>query len=324
MRLGLPGLCVGLVALLAGRAALASCIGPSGRVRWTYPADGAVEVPTNARLLAAGDSPGRPSLNGVLLAPDPDGSFDLGELTPHTTYRVTWAPLRQDGDGQIITFTTGAGPSLEKAPAAPEPLYVRRNPSDYSQCPLVGYQGCFDTGAPQRVSFAPGGDALAWLVEGQSCDGTVRMVWPAECGPPVIESYAASICVSLRATDGVHTSERTQVICSQPAPDRSTPAQSSACIGVEFPPPGALLLPSKNDVPCSSDGTSVCLDPPPRPPPASEPAPMAAPTTDIVVEPHASDGCSLGPGGRRSGAGWLALALAGGAGIRRRRQKRSS
>ena len=326
MRAGLTGVSVGLAALAAVRSATASCVGPSGRVLWTYPADGAVDVPTNTQLLVTGDSPGSPSLNGVQLMPRQDGTFDLGELTPHTTYRVTWSAIRTADAGQAISFTTGAGPSLESAPAAPEPLDVRRNPSDYRHCPLVGYQGCFDTGAPQRVSFAPVGDALAWLVESPTCDGRRRMVWPAECGPPMLEGYDARICVSLRATDGVHTSESTQVICSTPAPSAngSVPATSSSCIGIDFPPTGALLLPSKDDVPCSSDGTSTCVAPPPSPPaasplPVSEPMAMAVPTTEIVQKPQSAGGCSLDPGGHRAGAGWLALALAGFARVWRRR-----
>lgn len=310
MRSGLPGLCVVLALLLAGRAAHASCSGPSGRVLWTYPADGAVDVPTNTRLLVTDDSAGRPKLNGTQLTPDQDGTFDLGELAPNTTYRVTWDPMRENTEQHAISFTTGAGPSLGSAPASPEPLdVVRLSPSYYPHCPLLGFQGCFDTGAPLRVGFEPVEDALAWLVEIPSCDGTVRhMVWPAECGPPAVEAYDGRICASLRATDGVHASESTQMICSvpPPAPNGSTPALDSSCGAITFPPSGALLLPSKDDVRCSSDGTSDCINPP------------------RTMDPPSGEGCSLGPGGHRSGAGWLALALAGCARVRRRRQRRSS
>jgi hypothetical protein len=280
-------------------------------VLWTYPADGAVDVPTNTQLLVSDEFGSTPSLNGKTLSMSRDGAFDLGELAPYTTYRVTWPPPISGG-AQAISFTTGGGPSLQSAPATPEPLQVRRAPSDYEYCPLVRSQGCFDTGAPVRASFAPSEDAIAWLVESSSCDGTARMVWPAECGPPVIESYDARICVRLRATDGVHMSESTRMICSlpSPAPDGSTRATSSSCIGVDFPPTGALLLTSKDDVPCSSDGTSACVDPTPSPPAVSEPTPMAAPPTDVVTEPRSADGCSVGRPGARSGAPWLALAIA--------------
>ena len=147
MRWALTGLCLG-AALLAGRAAPASCIGPSGRVLWTYPADGAVDVPTNARLLVSDEFGSTPSLNGQALPVSHDGVFELGELAPNTSYRVTWPPGLLEV-GPAISFTTGAGPSPQMAPGLPEPLAVTRDRSARS-CPLVPAQGCFDTASPRR------------------------------------------------------------------------------------------------------------------------------------------------------------------------------
>src|SRR6188768_4594733 len=118
---GLAGLCCALHALRAG----ASCIGPSPALLWTFPSDGAVDVPTNAQLLVTGELLGLPKLNGVPLEPSPSHVFSLPELAPHTTYQVTWG---ESGAGeQAISFTTGDGPSREAAPEVTGSVEVTRN-----------------------------------------------------------------------------------------------------------------------------------------------------------------------------------------------------
>jgi len=296
-----PGLLVGLAALLAGRLAEASCAGPSGQVLWTYPANGAVDVPTNTRLLVTEDSAGRPSINGTLLAPDQDGTFDLGELAPNTTYEVVWRPMRVGSTAQSISFTTGGGPSLDAAPPVQEPLAVTRA-GNVSSCRLAP-RGCFDTGR-NAVAFWPKTAPVAWLVESQDCRGDIqRMIWPGECGAPTIETLDARVCARLRATDGVHVSEETETICSFPElPDGVSVPSDSACVGFEFPPPGALTLTSKEGVTCSSD----------------DPAHCGAASSDMTPS---SGGCALALRGGADG-GLFGVALAAGLAQLRRSRRR--
>jgi hypothetical protein len=316
MRWAFTGLCVGLAALLAGREAHGSCIGPSGLVLWTYPADGAVDVPTNARLHVSSDGAGSPSLDGQQLPYSADGVFDLGQLAPNTTYQVTWASGLQaegEGEGQSISFTTGAGPALAPAPSVPEPLAVTRDRSALP-CRLVAPQGCFDTGQRTGVTFEPSTTPVAWLVESLYCNGSIhRMVWPGECGTPLVESEDARVCARLRATDGVHVSEATQVICSFPQlPRNISLATRSDCVGAEFPLRDALTLTSDEGVTCSSDDPAHCgaASAPPAGP-APLPTGAEASPTDIVTPAHSSGWCAFAPQPRADAHGALVgLAIA--------------
>jgi hypothetical protein len=249
MGVRLSGFCLAAT-LLAVRGASASCLPPEGRVLWTYPANGAVDVPTNAQLLVSDEAGRTPSLDGKVLPASGEGVFDLGALEPNTTYQVTWPSGFQEV-GASLSFTTGAGPSFEPPPGVPEPVAVTRDPAVPS-CRLVASQGCFDTGVRAGVGFKPSETPVAWLVESLYCRrDSRRMVWPSECGAPFIQSEDPRVCVRLRATDGVHVSDQTQVICSLPQlPPTVTLATDSSCVGVDFPPSDALTLISKERVTC--------------------------------------------------------------------------
>src|SRR5262245_31491556 len=77
----------------ATRRAAASGAAPERDVYWSFPADGATDVPTNARLLATSGGNLVPTMNGEPLVPLDDGGYDLGVLAPFTTYRIMWQVL---------------------------------------------------------------------------------------------------------------------------------------------------------------------------------------------------------------------------------------
>ena len=270
---------------------------------WTHPSDGAIDVPTNTQLLVTGESYGAPSLNGVRLAPGASGVFSLGELEPHTLYQVTWD--ESVPASEAFSFTTGGGPSMAPAPDISSSVEVTRNPArEGVHCPLVTSEGCFDTGPPARVLFDAGAAPVAWIVESLSCEGFVRQrVWPAQCGLPLLEREDRIVCARLQASDGVHLSAATELICSAPQLAANVSlARSSGCIGA-WPPEAALTLTSRDGVACSSANASCDAATPAAPSVSSAP-------TDVVTR-SSSNGCSSARDSSPEGSGsaWLAGAL---------------
>ncbi len=229
----------GGLGLAASRSARASCLAPQPGLLWSYPANGAIDVPVDADLFVSGDLYGLPTLAGEPLPRIAIGVYDLGRLAPQTRYEVR-------GEGAVIAFTTGGAASpLPREPSSD--VLVTRNPIDFASCPLLLPQGCFDTGQRTWVRFDVG-PAMVWLLDVVSCDGTVRqMVWPSVCGAPVVESEDRILCVSARSTNGAGFSESTGVICSAPDVPPGTLPRSSTCQGA-WPPESALTLVADDEV----------------------------------------------------------------------------
>jgi hypothetical protein len=222
------GVVVGLGVLGAPAPASATCLAPPASVLWSYPGNGSENVPTDADLFYTGEVFGTPTLNGLPLQRLSARAFDLGELEPQTTYEVRW-------ETAVIRFTTGD--QLAQARLEPSaPLELTRDPDVPYDCPLVESQGCYDTGLPTVVAFEDHTPKLATVVDVLSCNGSVRsIVWPAECGPPMITSYDPVICASLRTTLGAGLSEPTGYVCSVPAEDPTSIPRASSCVGA-WPP----------------------------------------------------------------------------------------
>jgi hypothetical protein len=229
----------GGLSLAVSRSAQASCLSPERGLLWSYPANGAIDVPVDADLFVNGELYGLPTLADAPLPRIATGVYDLGRLVPQTRYEVRW-------DGAVIAFTTGdAASPLPREPSSD--VLVTRNPFDFTRCPLLLPQGCFDTGQHTSVRFDVG-SAVAWLLDVVSCDGTVRqMVWPSGCGGPVVESEDRILCVSARGTGGAGFSETTGVICSAPDVPAGALPRSSACQGA-WPPESALTLVADDEV----------------------------------------------------------------------------
>lgn len=259
-RLALKGaaafLCVSSL-VLGASPARASCSAPDRALLWSYPSHGDVEVPTNADLFVTGDPDGLPTINGETLSRISSGVYELRELAPHTTYDVRWSS--SEPNATVISFTTGAGPRQGPAPVPSEKVVITRNPESASGCPLVERQGCFDQGPPTRVRFDSGAASIAWIVTELTCDGSTReMIWPAECGSPVLEREERVVCARLRASDGVGSSEPTDFVCSAPVLPQgvSLPTQSS-CVGA-WPPEHVLTITSRDDVAApSGNGAAI-------------------------------------------------------------------
>ena len=115
----------GLLDLTAARSARASCLPPQPGVLWSYPANGAIEVPVDADLFVNGELYGLPTLGGEPLPRIASGIYDLGRLAPQTRYEVRW-------DGAIVVFTTGdVASQLPNEPTSN--VLVTRNPIDFTR-----------------------------------------------------------------------------------------------------------------------------------------------------------------------------------------------
>lgn len=226
--------------------AVADCVGQRPALLWSYPADGAVNVPTNADLFFTGDLPYVPWRNAVPLdehriAP---GVYDLGELLPQTTYGISWGSIA------AITFTTGDGPS----PTGPvAELGLDRDPERRS-CNLIQTGSCSGYGSgPYVVQLEADTIAVATLVELVSCDGSVRSVlWPAECGQPLVGQSDSIVCVRARTTSGADLSEPTELVCSLPSDEERGQSwyTPSECAG-DWPPAEARISHESTDAGCA-------------------------------------------------------------------------
>jgi hypothetical protein len=210
MRCHLPWLAALALSALSPAPALAKCRTPPLEFLWSYPADGAVDVPTNAQFWALTPYPWTPpvaSLNGVpLTVVVEEGARgtahgSLGALEPLHDYvlRLDYGGVRPQEDAGAprvveITFRTGAGPA-ERLVAPPMRGHPERNELAGAQCPeVVRAQDCYDTGPNVLLTFdvsAP--RAVGWLVDGR--------VLPARCGRPVafVGRYGRDLCFQIQA-----------------------------------------------------------------------------------------------------------------------------
>lgn len=302
----------GTLGLAAARTAHASCQAEPYGLLWSYPANGAQEVPIDADLFVNGQLNGLPSLEGEPLTRLASGVYDLGVLEPETRYEVRW-------EEALIAFTTAAAPEFPpRAPASD--VLVTRNPIDFARCPLVPAQGCFDTGRHTGVRF-DAGPARAWLVDVARCDGSVRqMLWPSACGAPVVESEDRIVCASLRSTQGAGFSGSTGLICSVPDVPLDTLPRSSGCVGA-WPPEDALTLAAGDAVTLGS--LSGAATPPFESSPVDPSSPEAAPVDGVTPsEPAAGCGLAAAASGR-AGTGFAGTAGAGLAALMSLRRRRA-
>jgi hypothetical protein len=284
----------GALGVTAARPAHASCEDEPYGLLWSYPANGAWEVPVDADLFVNGRMNGLPSLAGEPLPRLAPGVYDPGMLQPETRYEVRW-------EEAVLAFTTGS--ATEYPPQAPSPdVRVTRNPIDFARCPLLPPQGCFDQGQPTRVRF-DARPARAWLVDVLSCDGSVRqMVWPNACGAPVVESEDRIVCASMRSTQGAGFGESTGVICSVPDVPLETLPSYGGCPGA-WPPESALTLAADDGVTLGSvSGMEASSD---EASSSEGPAP-SAPATGCSLEAASSSPTGAG---MAAGVGLAALTL---------------
>jgi hypothetical protein len=249
--------------ILAGGPAHASCAIPPIEIIWSYPADGASAVPTNARvfmLTHGGFYTGAVHVNGQAVEVDPqDTPFGWNpRLQPDTHYVVEARNLGPDSRTLTIRFTTGAGPVSGALPAPPVvdrtiPLSTR----DLSRaCASALYIGtCFDTGIPDHLVLETRSRPLFFVLAQQPSSVVppsaprssapqlpFTILWPGECGHPEVFSGGATCFGSYRVSAVGITGETVTADfncegSAQPPATSPTPPASDA--GVARPAPAS-------------------------------------------------------------------------------------
>ncbi len=164
--------------------AAATCTGPAPETDWVYPKPDSTAVPLNADLSVAVIGARTVLLDDVELEPRHDlpwGDranlvFDLGTLSPETTYNVQLlrAGFDPETPEQIANFDFTTGSDSYQAPNdAPQSAVISEvddvRLSAFGACsPYVRWRECFDTGPPPGLGFreyVSEMEAVMWVVE---------------------------------------------------------------------------------------------------------------------------------------------------------------
>jgi hypothetical protein len=188
-------LVVGSVPLFAvgtgSTTAYASCAEPPAKLVWSYPEDGASDVPTNAHIFyetSLGSRVQEVSVNGVVLSTTvpPGGPFGLAPvLEPNTAY-VVGLKIRET-DHLTFSFKTGAGIAGGGPPAPFEVKGITPAPTRElsPRCAeAVAAMDCFDTGQNTHLIFNTDASPVAFFVSSRSLPW--NMSWPGQCGAPEV------------------------------------------------------------------------------------------------------------------------------------------
>ena len=234
--------------------AQASCVAPKPSVIWSFPAQGATDVPIDADLIMVtqGILEGvRVRLDGeqVAAASMVPGHYDLGELEASSKHEIVIDGVDSlDGNKAFalkLTFTTG---SARAAGSGPERVAIVSasgravEPDGAAVCTSALYANtCFDTGTPLLESFETGAMAVAWAVERVKTTSWMT-VYPGECGQPRALDYPPSPGEAIKYR--VHAIHPDGTIVSSaalagplPADDPKKPANPVAGNGAPAVPP---------------------------------------------------------------------------------------
>jgi hypothetical protein len=306
--------------LLLSAAARADCFAPAPLLYWSYPAEGAQDVPVDAELwvlsnLASSGARPEVSLNGrkLDLAPAAKSHIDQsdlqinpGVLAANTPYTLELHYLARAGVPEHVFevhFTTGAG----RAAASPQPKVVAHSADPMERAraaacaSLFAVQDCFDTitdPPAQLHSFELArSPALAWFVRSQRTrrsnggmpwpagagHSSGGLLWPASCGDPrlvVLESQPDE-CFELQAiAPGGKLSAPVQY-CASPKPGKA-PSGKLKETALSPREPTRVLQPEPKP--------SAATQPETTAPAPSAPEPSAATTSR---ETPTAGGCSV-------------------------------
>ncbi len=240
-------------ALLAASPALAhaACEQSEPRILWSFPAEAAKEVPTNATFWAIaslGSTP-RAWLDGVELTPASRtanaASFRPAELAPNRSHLLELDAASEGATsaGRVsVRFTTGAGPATPST----GPITLGEDPdaaraSGQAMCrEVLAANGCYDAGEDTEMVFDSPERPVLWLTEIRAEGSSEKELtaWPGDCGGPRVITFANAVnerCFELVAIDRVGGERRSGESCPAPA--------ASLC-GTPGAPvlPAALLL----------------------------------------------------------------------------------
>lgn len=256
-------LIVGLATAVAWapRANAACPSDPVPALWWSYPAQGAVGIPTNTRVWLASNGTHSVVFEGIPAEMDREvGGHILPLLNPGTTYTVEVLVTSRAGGAttsETLTFTTGSGPVLD-APEAPavslESVAVDTGllsygllPDGAAFCDAVHEAAhCYDGGQNTVVSFRSSSTPVFWFLGPSRPDNRLGSWWPGSCGQPEVVVLPWQDCVSLQAVNAAGmTSPVVELCLPGKEPQPVDPASGGGCSsGLPWRgPPIALLAP---------------------------------------------------------------------------------
>ncbi len=168
-----PVIVLGLLSFSS--SAIADCAAPPPVV-WSYPHDGATDVPTDIDLIVTGSTPSITFDGNVIERDFNQFVMDLGDLEPNTEYTIDVGENAGAlEDPTPITVTTGNGAGPVEFPAVDEAICQQ----------ILQWQDCFDTGPPAEFHLnpSPRGAEQAYIVSRQDEDSSSPiLLWPRSCG----------------------------------------------------------------------------------------------------------------------------------------------
>jgi hypothetical protein len=202
----------------------AACGPPPPEILWSYPAAGAEDVPTDAKIwVLSGATVTAVRLDGLPVSdvyqplPGRRWAWDPGPLAPSTDHELTVE--FEGGATETLAFRTGAAP-YAGAPASfrLDGIATTQDPGRFDPACLVliHAQGCHDTGQDLFVRFEGEGDAIAYLLSYRRPELTTHyamVLWPPSCGGPSVLTHSPlehAACYRVHAIDpagGVTSSE---------------------------------------------------------------------------------------------------------------------
>jgi len=267
---------------VAPTQATASCAAGPPEVVWFAPQDGAVDVSVYAPIVALGSLGATitATVNEVPLGAVEPGLWRFSAIHPlelDTEYTLVITATAEDGAESVQTGTfrtESAEVPLGGAPMLPEPKTWETHTSlehlsEVCQKAVFAVD-CYDTGQDMLLSLnAEQEGATAWIVEPIGPNNTtgMRVLWPAECGPPSIYAHSGhladeSACYSLTAVGNAGILSQFTMRCGpfwDPPPttdDVSTTDDASTTAG-----PDAGVTPPDNGSPSTGGGGGCASDP---------------------------------------------------------------
>lgn len=227
---------------------------------WSYPADGATDVPLDATFWTAstGAFGLEAQLNGRPIESFPATQhsahrIEPGLLRPNTAYTLTLTYLGRGSEALQQPLTLSFRTGKKRAASVPAPSIAKHQDSqaDFlgdASCDAISMaQGCFDTIGPtptlRHTLKVTDTAVLGWVIEGTR--NRDRQLWPAMCGSPslIIPNSQAEECFDLRAIGaGGRLSEATRH-CAQ-----TDPAHFAAHTRMLTPPNKAPTPPRRDAV----------------------------------------------------------------------------
>lgn len=258
-----PTALAALAALVVSSAApaWASCLLPEPRIIWSYPAQGATDVPTNTDLwlLPSGWSPARVSRGGKELPQlELQYGYDLGELPRNTQIRLQ---VQVGGQTLELSFTTGRGRAAASSCAAPGNV-TPTSSLEYAasaQCEdALSTQDCFDTGQSTYYEFAPTGRAVGWVIASRDSSFDSIDLWPGECGAPrLFRNESNPPCVVLYGIDASGATHAGQEVCAAGAALTDAGAPPDAGASGTVLGPAAASCDEPGEITTSSSGCTL-------------------------------------------------------------------